>query len=220
LRRYVVPAAVGVAALIAVALVIPSVHQKITTRVNQIGTVQERQALDAAAVKMVEARPLFGFGWGRFIQVAPDYFVTSNSYTIQGVANNPVHDVYASIAAELGLIGLALWLAVLFGGVGGAVVSGRAPPDVRPWRIALGSIFVLWLAAGLSSPLGTSFQSTIIWLWAAVVVGAGLRGKELMRPTTEAVPPPRGSDTTLAPPVASAGARRTRRRARRWVVQE
>jgi putative inorganic carbon (HCO3(-)) transporter len=172
LRRYILPTLAGVGVLIAVAFAIPSVRHKIDTRISQIGTVQNRQALDVAALNMVEAHPLFGFGWGRFIQAAPNYFSTSDSYSVEGVKNNPVHDVYASIAAELGLVGLALWLAILFAGVGGAALTRGGGPEIRRWQIALGSVFVLWLSAGLSSPLGTSFQSTIIWMWSAVVLGA------------------------------------------------
>lgn len=176
LRRYLLPALVGVALIVAVGFAIPSVHRQATARAGDVATVQNRDALDTAAVAMVEARPLFGFGWERFLQVAPEYFKTSNSFSTaigEGrIANTPLHDVYASIATELGLVGLALWILVLFGGVGGAVLSRRVAPDVRSWQVALGSIFVLWLVAGISSPLAASFQSLIVWLWAAVIVGA------------------------------------------------
>ena len=171
LRRYILPALLGVAVIVGIGFTIPSVHQKLQTRTNDVGTVQDREALDAAAVNMVEARPLLGFGWGRFTTVAPSYFVTSNSYSSEGFVGTPVHDVYASIAAELGLVGMVLWLLILIWGVGGAVFTNRAPPELRPWRVALGSLFILWLAAGISSPLATSFQSLILWLWAAVVLG-------------------------------------------------
>ncbi len=176
LRRYVIPFLLGVAVITAVAFAIPSVRRHATARAGDVATLRNRDALDTAAVAMVEAHPLFGFGWGRFLQVAPNYFKTSNSYSTavgEGrIANTPLHDVYASIATELGLVGLALWLLVLFIGVGGAVISRRVAPELRPWQIALGSIFVLWLVAGITSPLAASFQSLIIWLWAAVIVGA------------------------------------------------
>jgi O-antigen ligase len=179
-----------------VLVAIPSVHRSFTARANNVTTVQNRQALDDAAVAMVQARPLFGFGWERFLVVAPDYFKTTDSYSVEEVANNPVHDVYASIATELGLVGLTLWLVVLCWGVGGAVFDTGADPEVRPWRIALGSIFVLWLVAGLSSPLAASFQSQIIWLWAAVIVGSKLQWPAT---TVALVPRPVGQDAVSWP---------------------
>ena len=176
LRRYLLPVLLGVALVAAVGFAIPSVRRHATARAGDVATLYNRDALDTAAVAMIEARPLFGFGWGRFLQVVPDYFKTSNSYSTaigEGrIANTPIHDVYASIATELGLVGLALWMLVLFIGVGGAVLSRRVAPELRPWQIALGSILVLWLVAAISSPLAASFQSLIIWLWAAVIVGA------------------------------------------------
>lgn len=173
LRRYVIPVVVGAALMVAIAFIaIPTVREYALVRAADVGTVQSRDALDDAAIAMVEAKPLFGFGWGRFLVDAPFYFKTSDSYEVSEGANNPLHDVYASIVTELGLVGFTMWIAILFGGIGGTVLSRRAPPELRPWQIALGSLFILWLVAGISSPLAASFQSLIIWLWAAVIVGA------------------------------------------------
>ena len=186
LRRYVIPILVTVAVVVGLAfLLIPSVRAHASLRAADVTTVQNREALDAAAIAMVEARPLFGFGWGRFLAVAPNYFKESDSYSINEVAKNPVHDVYGSIATELGLVGLALWLWVLFWGVGGAIVSRRVGPEMRPFQVALGAIFLLWLIAGISSPLESSFQSVIIWLWAAVIVGAEADSRARRRPGVE-----------------------------------
>jgi O-antigen ligase len=121
---------------------------------------------------MILQRPLFGFGWGRFIPVAQTHYQTSNSYSLWLENPIPVHDVYLSIATDLGLVGLALWLVILLVGIGKAVLSSRAPPGMRPWRIALGALFVQWLVAALTSPISDSFQVLIIWLWAAVIVAA------------------------------------------------
>jgi hypothetical protein len=50
---------------------------------------------------------------------------------------------------------------------------------MRPWRIALGALFVQWLVAALTSPISDSFQVLIIWLWAAVILGAETRWGEV-----------------------------------------
>ncbi len=171
LRRYLIPAVVAVGAMVALAFAtIPTVRDRARTREGDIETVRDREALNDASLKMVEARPLWGFGWGRFGTVVPYYFQTSDSYNTRTAADSPVHDVYFSIATELGLVGLALWLLILLAGVGGAVLE-RGPPGLLPWRLGLGSLFVLWLAAGTASPLAASFQSLVLWLWAAVVIG-------------------------------------------------
>ena len=142
LRRYVIPILVTVAVVVGLAfLLIPSVRAHASLRAADVTTVQNREALDAAAIAMVEARPLFGFGWGRFLAVAPNYFKESDSYSINEVAKNPVHDVYGSIATELGLVGLALWLWVLFWGSvarSSAVASGLSCARSR-WRSARSS---------------------------------------------------------------------------------
>jgi O-antigen ligase len=179
LRRYALPIAAAVALGVIFAFAaFPAVRGHASARLADIGTIQGRQAVDGASLLMVETRPLIGFGWGRFQDVLPGYFRISNSYSV-GIAGdllkNPVHNVYLSIATELGLIGLALWLLVLFVGVGGAVFDRMTPSELRPWQIALGALFVMWLAIGISAPLSASFESFIIWLWAAVIVGADRR---------------------------------------------
>jgi hypothetical protein len=172
LRRYLIPAVLTVAAMVGIAYVSSNtVRNSLHTRTTDSQSVRDRLSSNAAAETMILDRPALGFGWGRFVTLSPSYYQTSNSYVVWDERAMPVHDVYLSIAVDLGLIGFALWGCILLVGVGKAIFSRRAPPDVRPLRITLGALFGMWLAAGLTSPLGSSFQSLIIWLWAAVIVG-------------------------------------------------
>jgi putative inorganic carbon (HCO3(-)) transporter len=180
LRRYLLPTVVVAAAAVGISyLTIPTVREHIQLRSSDSQTVRDREALDGAAEAMILQRPLFGFGWGRFIPVARTYYQTSNSYSLWLEKPIPLHDVYLSIATDLGLIGLALWLPILLVGVGKAVFSRRAPPAMRPWRVALGALFTMWLVAALTSPISGSFQGLIIWLWAAVIVSSEPAARQL-----------------------------------------
>lgn len=176
LRRYLLPTvAVAVAAVGISYLTIPTVRDHIKLRASDSQTIRDREAVDGAAEAMILKRPLFGFGWGNFIPVARNYYQTSDSYSNWLENPIPVHDVYLSIATDLGLIGLALWLAILLVGIGKAIFSRRAPPSMRPWRIALAALFAEWLVAAVSSPISDSFQVLIIWLWAAIIVSTERR---------------------------------------------
>jgi len=189
LRRYLLPIVAVTAAVVGISyFAIPTVREHIQLRANDSQTLRDRQAVDGAAEAMIMARPLFGFGWGRFIPVAQTYYQTSTAYSLWLEKPIPVHDVYLSIATDLGLVGLALWLVIVLGGVGGAVFSRRAPPEMRPWRIALGALFLEWLIAALTSPISGSFQVVIIWLWAGIIVGTERQARAQRSPATNGSP--------------------------------
>lgn len=176
LRRYLLPTVAVAAAAFGISyLTIPTVRAHVKLRASDSQTVRDRMAVDGAAESLILQRPLFGFGWGRFITVAQTHYQSSNSYSLWLEKPIPVHDVYLSIATDLGLVGLALWLAILLVGIGKAVFSSRAPPAMRPWRIALGALFVQWLVAALTSPISSSYQVLIIWFWAGVIVSTERR---------------------------------------------
>jgi putative inorganic carbon (HCO3(-)) transporter len=176
LRRYAIAVALAVTLVVVVAFgAFPAVRAHAKSRLADVATVEGREAVDDAALAMIEARPLFGFGWNTFQSVFPNYFQTTNSYSAEipgNIAKNPVHNVYLAIATDLGLVGITLWLLILLCGIGGAIFSRRAPPEMRAWQIALGSLLIMWLVVGVSAPLAASFESLVIYLWAAVIIGA------------------------------------------------
>lgn len=172
LRRYVVPALVLGVVSVSIALVaIPGFAGRVQDRRSQSETVAGRKALDDNALAMISERPLLGFGWGVFVDRKSDYYQASEEYSLKVNKNLILHNVYLANAVELGLIGAALWLAAMLLGIGGAVLQ-RGPPELDPWRIGLGAIFFVWLIVGLAAPLRGSFQSVLLWTWAAVIVGA------------------------------------------------
>ena len=81
-------------------------------RESQKGPIYDRLNLNRAAVNMLDARPLFGFGWNRFTAVGTDYFRQGDFPLTAGVGVG-VHNAYLSHLAELGLVGTTLFLGFL-----------------------------------------------------------------------------------------------------------
>jgi O-antigen ligase len=165
-RRYlvVVIAALGIGVGAAL-LFVPGLHQRVTARIDQKETIWDRRNLARAAINMVDARPLVGFGWARFqkdsanyFQQAPDIPLTATTF---GVHNTPL-----AYAADLGLIGVTLWGLGLLCGVG-AGLAARGPPDLVAWRIGLLSVAVATLVVIDAVP-PSAWPNRAIWLLAGV----------------------------------------------------
>ena len=124
--------------------------------------------LDAAALRMVEARPALGFGWGDFGKDSTPYYRLAATYPISSIEF--AHNMPLSNGAELGLVGVGLWLVIGLLGII-APAFGRAPPAVEPWRLALIAVAIAWFVQANLSPLDYAFDNYIIWLWAGIVFG-------------------------------------------------
>ncbi|MBO8143313.1 MAG: O-antigen ligase family protein [Thermodesulfobacterium sp.] len=100
------------AAILAVNLVPPTIYARLATLPHEVlhGTLNERTVIWRAGIKVFAETPLLGVGAGAFrYAVAP----------ILGTERAP-HNVFLSVTAEKGLIGLILWLgmmAVAFKGI-------------------------------------------------------------------------------------------------------
>jgi putative inorganic carbon (hco3(-)) transporter len=128
----------------------------------------DRKNSNAAALRMIDAKPLFGFGWGRFASDSPDYYRQAFDYPLTGVRN--VHNVYLANAVELGLLGGGLWLLACLVAIGGAIMR-RGPPPLRDWRIGLIAVAVSYAVVGMTTPLGYPFSALLMWTWAGLVWG-------------------------------------------------
>jgi putative inorganic carbon (HCO3(-)) transporter len=166
-RRYIpLMLAVGAIGVFAALVLVPGLATKADTRLQDQSPVWDRYNTNSAAWRMVEARPLFGFGWQTFPTTGPDYMRQADTYPLTG-AGLEVHNVFLSHAAELGLIGGTLWAVALFGAVGGAIVR-RGPPELQPWRIGLLAIFVAFLVVANFGPLSYPFPNLLLWTWAGI----------------------------------------------------
>jgi len=166
-RRYLPLVIVGlVVGLGAALLFVPGLHRQVTERVDQKETLWDRRNLARAAVNMVEARPLFGFGWARFQTDSAGYFQQAADYPLTATTFG-VHNTPLAYAAELGLIGVTLWALGLLFGVGGALLT-RGPPELMPWRVGLLSVAVA-TAIVISAVPPSAWPNRAIWLFAGIV---------------------------------------------------
>jgi len=166
-RRYLPLVLVGlVVGLGAALLFVPGLQKEVTQRVDQKETLWDRRNLARAALNMVEAKPLFGFGWARFQKDSADYFQQSADFPLTATSFG-VHNTPLAYAAELGLIGVALWAIGLLFGVGGALLT-RGPPELLPWRVGLLSVALATLIV-ISAVPPSAWPNRAIWLFAGVV---------------------------------------------------
>jgi putative inorganic carbon (HCO3(-)) transporter len=167
LRRYAIPTVLTAAVAIGLALLlIPGLSAKVATRASDQESVWDRQNLSVAALKMIAARPLTGVGWSRFQATSTPYFQQSSNFPLTATSI-AIHNYFLGYAAELGLIGLLLWLTgLLMAGFG--ALSTRAPPELLPWRMAFLALAVCFLFVANSVP-PTVFMNESFWLWAGVL---------------------------------------------------
>lgn len=173
-RRWLLPAAVGAVAIVGSAfLAVPGLSERADQRAQDERPVWDRLNTDAAAIRMIEARPLQGFGWNTFQTASDDYMRQAPSYPLTG-AGLVVHNVFLSHAAELGLIGVGLWALAFIAAIGGAIVT-RAGPELEPWRVGLVAVAIAWLVVAAFGPLGYAFHTLLLWTWAGVVAAPSPR---------------------------------------------
>jgi O-antigen ligase len=172
-RRYLVPLLIAVGLGVGAALVfVPGLHQRVTARIDQKETLWDRRNLARAAINMVEARPLVGFGWARFQKDSADYFQQAGDYPLTATTFG-VHNTPLAYAADLGLIGVTLWALGLLFGVGSGLVA-RGPPDLLAWRIGLLAVAVATLVV-ISAVPPSAWPNRAIWLLAGVACSGRYR---------------------------------------------
>jgi putative inorganic carbon (hco3(-)) transporter len=174
LRRRLLPAVVVCGLLIGGALVAsPMLAGHTTARTADQFPVWDRQNQTATALRMIAARPLFGFGWDNYRNVSIEYFRQASDYPMTGFSNSnrplPLHDSYLSNAVELGLVGALLWLVSVGWGLGGAIFS-RGSPGLRPWKLGLLAISAFYCVLAFFDPLQQNFTGLLLWTWAGLVL--------------------------------------------------
>jgi O-antigen ligase len=168
LRRYMPAAIVAGAIVIGGALVvIPGLQAKLHTRASAQKPVWDRLNSDMAALRMAESRPLLGFGWGTFPRYSPQYYHVAKTYPLSAVGE--VHNVILSNLAELGVVGLGLWLLGLTMAMAGPFMR-RGPPELEIWKLGLIAIAVAWFVQANFAPLAYAFDNYLPWLFAGIAL--------------------------------------------------
>lgn len=75
-----------------------------------------REQLNAAAAKLWSQSPIFGIGFGNFLVELPQVLPSRSVYFLQ-----PVHNIYLLILSETGIIGLILFLWLIWKSIGKAI---------------------------------------------------------------------------------------------------
>ncbi len=178
-RRFL-PAVVagGGLLVLCVLLTVPGLRSSADDRARSQLPVWDRKNTDIAAVRIVEARPLTGVGWLRFIDRGAEYVRQADSYPITAV-NLEVHNVILARASELGLPGGVLFVVCLVGGPGRAAVRRQPSDELQGWRWVLIAGGACWFVAAMLSPLAQPMPNFLIWtLSGMLLAGTGRAGQK------------------------------------------
>jgi O-antigen ligase len=181
-RRWLAPGiAVAAVALVGAFALSPSLSKSASERATYQQSLWDRQNQTAAGLRMVQARPLFGFGLDRYTAESVDYFRQPSDHPMTGYTHGitigvpdpilPIHNAYLSYAVELGLLGALLWLASLAWAVGGAILA-PGPAALRPWKLGLLAIAVFFFVVCLVDPHTAPFPMVAMFVWAGAAIGA------------------------------------------------
>jgi hypothetical protein len=151
--------------------------------------VFDRQNTNAAALRVIEAHPLDGIGWMRFLPESIDWVRQADSYPVTNV-DIEVHNVVLSRAAELGLVGAALWICCVLAGPVLAVLRRPIGPDLSDWRLVLLGYGCVWVSCTMVSPVPYVLPNDLLWLLAGLLLRdhlvTGAPAVPLARPPEEA----------------------------------
>jgi O-antigen ligase len=126
---------------------------------TQISAMGERVIYMRNALALITERPLAGYGTGAFA-TAYGRMVEGRSGR-EGIKIHDPHNQYLNIAAEHGLLGLAVFLALL-------VTAFRQRP-AAPYRLLGLAVLAAWCTTSLfSSHFSTFAEGRFIWLWLGV----------------------------------------------------
>jgi putative inorganic carbon (hco3(-)) transporter len=179
-RRWLIPGLlIGALVIVGVLAISPELERKASNRANDQVSVWDRENQTYAGLRMLAARPLFGFGWERYRSEGLEYFRESDipmyGYTpgnaVPGEKPLPLHDTYLAYAVEIGLVGTLLWLATMIWGVGASILSAGSA-ELQPWKLGLIAIAVFFVVVAVFNPYQEPFPVLLLWVWAGVARGA------------------------------------------------
>jgi O-antigen ligase len=157
---------VGLAVLALAILFVPGFSSRAEERQGDQRPIWDRYNSNSAGIRAVEDHPLFGVGWQAWTQKNGEYLRQSEDYPLTGTTIE-IHNVALSHAAELGLVGLALWASAFAAGIGGAVFR-PGPAELDPWRLGMVAIAVHWVIVASFGPLSYPFPNLLLWTWAGI----------------------------------------------------
>jgi len=121
-----------------------------------------RMVLWQNTLEMIRERPLLGSGTGSFGAAYRQKVAGQSGWRAENLSSDP-HNQYLKIAAEHGLVGLAvfLWL----------IVSAFRQPSASPYRLLGLGVLLAWCATSLfSSHFSTFSEGSFIALWCGAML--------------------------------------------------
>jgi O-antigen ligase len=142
--------------------------------------VEDRLNADATAFWAIERKPVYGWGIGRFPTVNTIHHKAWGNIDWNRGYGIAAHDTQLGIAAELGLLGLGLWIAILIAIGVASRRAWRALP--RSGLISRGLVLMFW-CAGLAWLVDATtadmrffvYVNGVFFVWAGMIVGLGDR---------------------------------------------
>jgi O-antigen ligase len=173
MRRLAWAAAAGLLAL-AVLASSPVVRERVAQGVDEALTYREkttgftsiglRVAFLRNTLELVAERPLLGYGTGAFETAYTGH--VQGRPGMEGMPTHDPHNQFLKIAAEHGLLGLAVFLALLV-----ALFRQRGAPP--PYRLLGLGVLAAWCATSLfNSHFSTFAEGRFIWLWLGACLAA------------------------------------------------
>jgi putative inorganic carbon (HCO3(-)) transporter len=167
-RRWLLGAlgAIGVAVGIGLAL-FPQLGSAVVDRLQTERSIDDRTTTNAAAISMLNAHPIAGVGWGRFLDLVDDY-VRQQDLVPLTTTHILAHNVLLSRSSELGVVGGVLLMGALV--LGPVAVSLRRGQSARSLpHAALLGMFLAWLSVAMLTPMGYPFSNYLLWTFTGVV---------------------------------------------------
>lgn len=124
------------------------------TEITETRSLNERAIYNNVATEAIRDYPLLGVGIGNFPWYASHYLFYETDTDMRG---DNVHNIYLAVQAELGILGTALWLIVISGGL---IISLRSPVDETNFQLR--SIVVCSVLALLTIGLFDHYMWTML----------------------------------------------------------
>jgi putative inorganic carbon (hco3(-)) transporter len=151
----------GAAAITVIVLAIPSVGERALERYMTIPQYQSeetwsgRWSIWQGALEVIASHPILGVGVGNFAEFAIDHSTLIAAHSLRdGEIVGVAHNMFLGVASELGLVGLILFLGILF------FAFKTAVPIARGWDLGTG-IF-LGLIASMIAGMALSWENYLI----------------------------------------------------------
>lgn len=164
----------GAAAAVALLLVVfwpqirsSSIYQ---TRLTEQQNVQARVVLQEVSFKLIERRPVLGWGYDSFDRVKYDVTVPSGALPLTLALKSTSHDTYLTMLVDYGAVGFALfvlpWVAIALR----ALRRLRTPAPDRWFLVAmLGSILLIFINGATLDYRFYSYVPMLAWLSLALL---------------------------------------------------